>query len=102
MIVWVDRFTGWIGAIPTTKDGLTAEKTAHLMIENGWNFFGVPQIISADQGPNFTGRWWRTMCARLGIRHAYSHAHRPQANGRVKLLDKECTIFCATCTPTRI
>ena len=25
------------------------------------------------------------MCARLGIRHAYSQAHRPQANGRAEV-----------------
>ena len=85
LVLWVDRLSGWIGAIPTTKEGLTGEKTAELMLENGWSIFGLPQIIYSDQGPNFVSRWWRTMCARLGIRHAYSHAHRPQGNGRVEV-----------------
>ena len=28
------------------------------------------------------------MCARLGIRHAYSQAYRPQANGRAEVAGK--------------
>ena len=30
------------------------------------------------------GAWFRGMCARLGIRQAYSQAYRPQANGRAE------------------
>ena len=76
LLLCVDRFSGWVIAIPTQKEGLSAERTAHLMMENVWNFFGIPQIITSDQGANFAGRWWKTMCARLGIRQAYSQAHR--------------------------
>ena len=53
LIVWVDRFSGWVGAVPTTKEGLTAEKTAHLMLDQGFGIFGLPQVIYSDQGPNF-------------------------------------------------
>ena len=47
MILWVDRFSGWIQAVPTQKEGLTAEKTAHIMMEHGWQIFGIPQIITS-------------------------------------------------------
>ena len=88
LIVWVDRLSGWIGAIPTQKKGLTAQKCAHLMLERGWDIFGIPSIVTSDQGPQFSGKWWRTMCARLGIRQAFSHAHRPQGNGRAEVAGK--------------
>ena len=80
----VDRLSGWIVACPTTKLGLTAENAAHLILDNGWGPFGVPSSITSDQGAQFVGQWWRTMCARLGIRQCYSQPHRPQANGRAE------------------
>lgn len=89
MLIVVDRLSGWIVAKPTQKLGLTAEKAAHLMMDDGWNIYGVPQIITSDQGPQFAGMWWKTMCRRLGIRQAFSHAHRPQANGRAEMAGKQ-------------
>ena len=74
---------------PTQKLGLTAEKLGHLMMEHGWNIFGIPSIITSDQGPQFSGAWWRTICARLGIRTAFSQAHKPQSNGRAEVAGKQ-------------
>ena len=89
IIVCVDRLSGWIIAKPTQKMGLTAEKAAHLMLDDGWNIYGVPQIVTSDQGPQFAGAWWKTMCKRLGIRQAFSQAHRPQSNGRAEMAGKQ-------------
>ena len=88
LLVCVDRLSGWIVAWPCAKKGLTAEKAAHLIFENGWEAFGIPSVLTSDQGPQFVGQFWRTMCARLGIRHAYSQAYRPQANGRAEVAGK--------------
>ena len=88
LLVCVDRHSGWIIARPCTKVGLTAEKAAHLMLDGGWEVFGVPSVITSDQGPQFAGQWWKTMCARLGIRQAYSQAYRPQSNGRAEVAGK--------------
>ena len=88
LVLCVDRLTGWIIACPTRKLGLTIEKAAHLVMETGWDIFGVPAVITSDQGPQFVGQWWRTMCARLGIRKAFSQAYRPQANGRAEVAGK--------------
>ena len=87
-LLCVDRLSGWIMAKPCTKVGLTAEKAAHLMMDGGWDVFGIPAIITSDQGPQFVGQWWRTMCARLGIRQSFSQAYRPQANGRAEVAGK--------------
>ena len=50
--------------------------------------FGIPSVITSDQGSQFVGQWWRTLCARLGIRQAYSQAYRAQANGRAEVAGK--------------
>ena len=88
LLVCVDRHSGWIVARPCTKVGLTAERAAHLMLDGGWETFGIPSVITSDQGPHFAGKWWKTMCARLVIRQAYSQAYRPQANGRAEVAGK--------------
>ena len=88
LVVCVDRLSGWIIARPALKNGLTSEKVAHLLLENGWDTFGIPSVITSDQGPHFSGHWWKTMCSRLGIRVAYSQAYRAQANGRAEVAGK--------------
>ena len=80
----VDRLSGWIVGIPTTKQGLTAKNAANLLLDHCWDFFGIPTLITSDQGPQFISQWWQTMCSRLGIRHAYSQAHHPRAHGRAE------------------
>jgi hypothetical protein len=81
LLLCVDRLSGWVIARPTRKAGLTAQKAAHLNMDNGWETFGLPAIITSDQGPQFVVQWWRTMCARLGIRQGYTRltARRPMA-----------------------
>ena len=85
MILCVDRHSGWIIAVPTLKVGLTAEKVAKIMLQK-WTDLGggIPSTITSDQGPQFVGEWFRSMCARMGIRQAFSQAYRPQTNGRAE------------------
>ena len=84
LLLCVDRLSGWFVAYPTTKLGLTAEKAAHMMLEHGWEPFGIPSTITSDRGAQFIGQWWRTMCAHLGVKQSYRQAYRPQANGRAE------------------
>ena len=44
--------------------------------------------MTSDQGPQFISQWWKTTCARLGIRQAYSQAYHHQANGRAEVAGK--------------
>ena len=86
MAVCVDRHSGWIVAVPCVYKGLTAAKVAQAMLLWQWRPFGVPSIITSDQGSSFVNAWWRHMCACMGIRHALSHAYHHQANvGQKKL-----------------
>ncbi len=45
--------------------------------------------MTSDQGPLFAGQWFKTMCARLGIREAFFQAYLPQANGRAEVVWKQ-------------
>ena len=59
LLVCVDRLSGWIVARPCQKVGLTAEKAAHMIMENGWETYGVPSTITSDQGSQFMGNGGR-------------------------------------------
>ena len=84
LIFCVDRHSGWIVAVPERKVGLTGAKVALAMVQHQWRPFGVPSVVTSDQGSQFIGSWWQNMCALLGIRHAMSHAYHHRANGRAE------------------
>ncbi len=46
-------------------------------------------MVTSEQGSQFAGQWFQTMCARLGIREAFSQAYHPQANGRAEVAGKQ-------------
>ena len=84
-LLCVDRLTGWMVARPTTKQGMTGERAAHLLLDSSWGEVGIPSIVTCDQGTQFTSQWFATMCQRLGVRMGFSQAYRPQANGRAEI-----------------
>ena len=84
LIVCVDRHSGWIVAVPERKVGLTGAKVALAMVQHQWRPFGVPSVITSDQGSQFVGSWWQTLCGALGVRCAYSQAYNHRANGRAE------------------
>jgi len=72
-------------ASPTLKEGLTGAKAAHFLLDGGWGEVAIPSHITSDQDPKFVSKLFRNICARLGIRQAFSQAYRPQANGRAEV-----------------
>ena len=82
MMVCVDRLSGWMIVLPFERKGLTAQAAAKVVVERWWQPFGVPAVITSDQGPHFAGAFWRTICAQLGVRKAYAQAYHPRANVR--------------------
>ncbi len=81
MAVFVDMFSVWFVAVPWQNKGLTGSKVATSMLKYQWRPFGIPSISSMNQGSHFTGEWWKTLCAVLSIRQAFSQAYHHQANG---------------------
>ena len=88
-VACVDRLSGWIITIPMTRKGLTAQAVAKQMFHRAWSLFGVPSVITSDQGPQFAAAWWRTLCGCLGIRQAFAQAYHSRANGRAEAAGRE-------------
>jgi len=59
------------------------------MIRHWLTVFGVPTSISSDRGPQFTGGWFKAMCALLGIRHAKTVAYHSRSNGRAEVAGRQ-------------
>ena len=78
------RLTSFAVLIPTSKAMLTASVCAELLLSRVFAYFGFPRQIVSDRDPRFTSEWWRTVCHLCGIRHAYTTAYHPQANGAVE------------------
>ena len=89
IIACVDRHSGWIVAIPVLNKGLTGAKVAQAMLAQQWQIFGVPSVITSDQGSHFISSWWQTLCASLGIRQAYSQVYHHSANGRAEVAGQQ-------------
>jgi hypothetical protein len=67
LVLCVDRVTDWLLAKPALKEGLTGEKTAHLLLDGGWGEVAVPTHITSDQGTQFISSFFRTVCAETSI-----------------------------------
>ena len=83
-LMCVERFTEWMWARTKQRRGLTGEKAAQLLVQESWGEVGVPAIITTDQDTRFVSAFFLRVCEMLGIRVAFSQAHRPQANGRAE------------------
>ena len=74
--------------MPCLGKGLTGPKVAQMLLKE-WRTFGIPSIVTTDQGSHFISEWWKTMCAELGIRQAYSQAYHHQSNGRAEMAGQQ-------------
>ena len=70
--------------IPRKKGGPDWGQGGSSHGQNHWRPFCAPSVITSDQGSQFVGSWWQTMCGALGIRCAYSQAYHHRANGRAE------------------
>jgi len=89
LILVVDVLSGYTMTFPMTLSGLTGAKAAKKMFTEWVKIFGVPSLITTDNGPQFTGTWWKTTCSLFGVRRAYCHAYHHQANGTAERTGKE-------------
>ena len=76
-------------AFPVTMSGLTVAKAAKKMFTEWVKMFGIPSRVSSDNGPQFVGTWWKTICSLFGVRRAYAHAYHHQSSGKAERTGKE-------------
>ncbi|KAI2643054.1 Transposon Tf2-9 polyprotein [Labeo rohita] len=88
----VDRFSKVCRLIPLPKLP-TAMETAEALCEAVFRYYGLPEDIVSDRGPQFTSRLWRSFFKLLGVNISLSSAYHPQSNGQAERMNQELIRF---------
>ncbi|GBM95445.1 Transposon Tf2-9 polyprotein [Araneus ventricosus] len=75
----VDRFTRWPEVFPMINQ--TANRIAETFYSGWISRFGVPEVVTTDQGRNFESDLFHSFTKYLGISKIRSAAYNPAANG---------------------
>ncbi|RVX06105.1 hypothetical protein CK203_018633 [Vitis vinifera] len=86
LLVATDYFSKWVEAeaYASIKD----KDVTKFVWKNIVYRFGIPQIIIADNGPQFDSIAFRNFCSELNIRNSYSTPRYPQSNGQAEATNK--------------
>ena len=87
VLVIVDRLSKESISVPCYKT-TTAEEMASLFIYHIWRYFGPPDSIVSDRGPQFISHFWTEFCRLLGTKLKLSTAHHPQTNGQTEIMNQ--------------
>ena len=82
ILVLVDQFTKWIECYPLPDQ--TAETVASTIVNEFISRFGCPLQIFSDQGRNFDGDLFRSLCRLLEIKKVRTTPYMPAPNGQVE------------------
>ncbi|KAL0192334.1 hypothetical protein M9458_010630, partial [Cirrhinus mrigala] len=97
----VDRFSKGCRFIPLPKFP-TAMETAELMCNWVFRFYGLPEDIVSDRGPQFSSQLWSSFFRLLGVNVSLTSGYHPQANGQAERLNQELTRFLHSLEPLPI
>ena len=79
---------------------ITSEGTAKLLLGNLYKWFGLPDKIISDRGPQFALKAFWELMKQLGINSALSTAYHPQTDGTTEWLNQEIeaylSIYCTS------
>ncbi len=95
ILVIIDRFSKFCRLIPRT--GLpTALQTAELLFNRVFRYYGIPEDIVSDRGPQFISRIWKAFFSLLGVTISLSSGYHPQSNGQTERKIQEVGRFLRT------
>jgi hypothetical protein len=86
-MVVVDRFGKRTISIPCSKT-IDAKEVARLFICYVYRFFGPPDTIVSDRGPQFISVFWKEFTRILGIKLKLSTAYHPQTDGQTEIANQ--------------
>ncbi|GFV00923.1 hypothetical protein TNCV_1387371 [Trichonephila clavipes] len=86
LLTCIDRYTRWPEVIPVSD--ISAEAVAKSFIANWISRFGVPAIITTDQGGQFQFRLLYSLKQILGMQRIRTIPYHPSSNGMVERLHR--------------
>ncbi|KAK3559371.1 hypothetical protein QTP86_012782 [Hemibagrus guttatus] len=95
IFVIVDRFSKACRLLPL-KGPPTAMEAAELLFNQVFRYFGNPEDIVSDRGPQFVSRVWRAFFTRLGVTVNLSSGYHPQTNGQTERKIQEISHYLRT------
>ena len=81
-----DYFTKWVEAVPMKN--VTAKDVVNFVKEHIVYRFGIPQMITTDQGTVFTAEEFKKFTKEMGITLIQSSPYYAQANGQAEASNK--------------
>ena len=87
ILVVVDRLGKRPISVPCHKT-TTAKDLATLFINHVWRYYGPPDSIVSDRGPQFISSFWKEFCNILGVKVKLSTAEQPQTDGQTEIVNQ--------------
>jgi len=78
----VERFTRWPEAWPI--ENMSTYAIAQLLTKNWIPRFGVPDVITTDQGRQFESKFFRALMVTFGVQYTTTSPYHSQVTGMVK------------------
>ncbi len=75
---------------------ITAMGTAEQMFNHVFRYFGIPEDIVSNRGPQFISRVWKNFLKLLGVTVSLSSGYHPQTNGQTERKIQEIGRFLQT------
>jgi hypothetical protein len=82
VLLLVDQFSKWVEIHPLPEQ--KAEIIAQTVVEQVFSRFGSPVQIHSDQGKNFDGNLFKSVCRLYRIAKTRTTPYRPCSNGQVE------------------
>lgn len=86
LLTCIDRYTRWPEAWPMVN--ISAHAVTMTLVDQWIARFGVPDVITTDQGRQFEADLFKTLTVIFGIRHTRTSPYHPQANRMVERLHR--------------
>ncbi len=95
ILVMVDRFSKSCRLLPF-KGLPTALEMAELLFNHVFRYYGIPEDIVSDRGPQFISRVWKAFFQLLGVTVSLSSGYHPESNGQTERKIQEVGRFLRT------